>query len=78
MQLVNTKVLSSHARYSDGYDDTYFTFDTEVSREEFETFCKENGYSLEHKGENWYDGDVIFYHPEPNVWKRRVTIPYTD
>ena len=78
MLLVNTKFLSHHERYRDGYDDTYFTFDTEVSKEEFEEFCKENGYSLEHKGENWYDGDVIFYHREPNVWIRRVTIPYTD
>lgn len=78
MKLIDKRHTYMPVRYGDGYSDTEYYFDTDVSKEEFVNFCMENSLPLERKSGDWYEGDIEFHHPENNVWVCRVKIPYLD
>lgn len=78
MKLIDKKRSYTSIRYQGGYSDTEYTFDTSVSKDEFNNFCIENKLPLEFKSDVWYKGDIEFHHPKDNVWICRVKVPYLD
>lgn len=76
IQVVNKTEEHKPIHYGDGFDKTNFTFNREVSEEEFLAFLKENNYRISPKAE-WYN-DYTKIEGSGNTWSYIWVRVYTD
>lgn len=80
---IDKKCYHKPIYYGDGYDDTTFTFDREITKDEFMSYLANEGYQIKpYDSDKWYcDYTILSCEGDKykcDKWKYRYVRVYTD
>jgi hypothetical protein len=75
-KVIDKKYKYIPINYGDGYQITDFIFDRDITKEEFEEFCKKEGLKI-HRAEGWWD-DYSKIEGKGKWWTHTWVLTYDD